>query len=106
MAGKGNQQSGPGTSRTAAAVMLRRGNEVWLRPDVESRDAVRLRPVRDATAEVKAGDVVLARTGLLSRGPGRLALERVTGFRADVARLESGDWVLLGNIIGKVVPSG
>jgi hypothetical protein len=105
MAGKPTQ-SGPGTSRTAAAVMLRRGREVWLRPAVESREAVRLAPVRNAAAEVKAGDVVLARTGLRSQGPGALALERVTGIRADVARLEPGGWVLLENIFGKVVSSG
>jgi hypothetical protein len=104
MAGRGAQKD-PGTSRVAAAVMLRRGEETLLRVRAEGREVVRLSPVTSARG-VRAGDRVLARTGLrASGGPGRMVLDQVTGVRADVARLESGGWVLLENIFGKVVSS-
>jgi hypothetical protein len=82
--------------------MLRRRETVLLRVRAESREMVRLQPLTRADS-VRAGDTVLARTGLRSQGPGRVVLARVTGVRADVARLDGG-WVLLENIFGKVVP--
>lgn len=103
MPGPGNIASTPGASLIAAAVMLRRGEPVLLR--AEGRETVRLRPTPHG-AEVTAGDVVLARTGLLPDGPGRVVLEEVTGARADVVRLDESGWVLLENIFGKVVSDG
>lgn len=99
MSGKARQRSRAGTSRTAAAAELRRGREVRLLLRPEGPDAVLLRPVQGA--DVRGGDVVLARTGMT--GTGRLELRQVLALRADMARLGGGvGWVLLENIFGRV----
>jgi hypothetical protein len=106
MAGQGAAQSRPGASRTAAVAALRRGETVLMRMGADLRsEVVRLAPTTRPDG-VRAGDMVLARTGLLPDGPGRLVLEEVKASRADVARLDGSGWVLLENIFGRVVSDG
>lgn len=82
--------------------MLRRGREVLLRVDVWKTGSVRLVPVRGP--EVEVGDVVLARAGR------RVLLSRVTNWRSrgggEELELDSGDWIRLENIFGKVKRGG
>lgn len=94
---KGPNLSQPGTSRTAAAVELRRGRTVLLRLTPERSETVRLVPARGDA--VWMGDRVLARVGRQVR------LARVEGCRGDGVRLDGVvDWVAFENIFGKVVP--
>lgn len=100
MARQGTSQSQPGTSRTAAAVELRRGRTVLLRLRPDRSEAVRLTPARGNAVWI--GDRVLARVGREMR------LARVEGCREDggVRLAEVVGWILSENIFGKVVPGG